>query len=314
MSTQPKPIYHIKNWPQYEAALVQRGSLTVWFSEDAVEHWHETTRTGKRGASRTYSDWAIQCALTVQAVFGLPLRAAEGFLGSLMGLLNLPLTVPDHTTLSRRRQTLEVVIGRTPAPRARHVVVDSTGLKVYGEGEWHVRQHGASKRRTWRKLHLGVDEASQEIVATLVTTNGVGDGEVLPELLEQIEGGIEQVSADGSYDTRTCHEAIRHRSARAAIPPRANAQPWPAEVDGSPHPRTAILAAIAAQGRAQWKQAAGYHRRSLAETAMFRLKTIFGARLTARLFDSQVAEGYIRCAALNVMTRLGMPQSYRVIA
>lgn len=191
-------------------------------------------------------------------------------------------------------------------------MVDATGLKVFGEGEWKVRQHGYSKRRTWRKLHVMADEAIQEIVATLATTNAVGDSEVLPDLLDQVPEPIDQVSADGSYDSRACHEAIAQRQARAVIPPRENAQPWAPHPDGTMHPRTGLLARIAQVGRTQWKKDSGYHRRSLAETAIFRLKTLFGAQLQARRFDAQVAEAYIRCAALNTMTRLGVPDSYGV--
>lgn len=150
---------------------------------------------------------------------------------------------------------------------------------------------GYTKRRTWRKLHVTVDEATQEIVATLATTHAVGDSEVLPNLLDQVPEPIDQVSADGSYDTRTCHEAIAQRQARAAIPPRDNAQPWEPNPDGTVHPRTAILERIGELGLAQWKKESGYHRRSLAETAMFRLKTLFGAQLQARSFDAQAARG-----------------------
>jgi IS5 family transposase len=177
-----------------------------------------------RGIEHLYSDLAIQCALTLKAVYGLPLRATQGFLSSLLGLVQVPLTSPHYSTCCRRQARLEVMISRTVSAGARHLVVDSTGLKVFGEGEWKVRQHGYSKRRTWRKLHVAVDEATHEIVATLATTNAVGDGEVLPELLDQLPEPIEQVSADGAYDTRACHETIAQRQAQAAIPPRDNAQ------------------------------------------------------------------------------------------
>jgi len=242
----------------------------------------------------------------------LALRATPGFLGSLRELMAAPLRVPHYSTCCRRQAALEVGIPRPVSAGPRHVVVDSTGLKVFGEGEWKVRQHGSSKRRTWRKLHVAVEEATQAIVATLTTTNAVGDGEVLPELLAQIPEPIEQVSAEGAYDTRACHEAIAQRRAQAAIPPRGNVHPWPPKADGSVHPRTGILQRIAQVGLAQWKKASGYHRRSLAETAMFRLKTLFGDQRQARGVDAQVAEVYIRCAALNTMTRLGMPDTYRV--
>lgn len=306
------PTYRIRNWPEYNAALIQRGSFTLWLDEAMLKQWYNAEKSGRRGASNLYSDLAIQCALTLKAVYRLPLRATQGFLGSLLDLMQVPLRVPHYSTCCRRQARLEVRIARTMSAGPRHVVVDSTGLKVFGEGEWKVRQHGYSKRRTWRKLHVGVDEATQEIVATLTTTNAVGDGEVLPELLDQIPEPIAQVSADGAYDTRACHEAIRQRQARAAIPPRENAQPWPPNAEGSVHPRTGILQRIAEVGSAQWKKESDYHRRSLAETAMFRIKTLFGDQLQARGFDSQVAEAYIRCAALNTMTRLGMPDTYRV--
>jgi hypothetical protein len=307
-----KQTYRIRNWAQYNAALIQRGSFTWWLDEALIERWYNTEKSGRRGAPNTYSDVAIQCALTLKAVYRLPLRATQGFLNSLLDLLQVPLTPPHYSTCCRRQQTLDVCIPRTPSTEARHLVVDSTGLKVFGEGEWKVRQHGYRKRRTWRKLHVAVDEATHEIVATLTTTNAVGDSEVLPELLDQVPEPIAQVSADGSYDSRDCHAAIAQRQARAAIPPRENAQPWEPHPDGTVHPRTAILERISEIGLAQWKQESGYHQRSLAETAMFRLKTLFGAQLQARGFDAQVAEAYIRCAALNTMTRLGMPDSYRV--
>jgi len=307
-----KQTYRIRNWAEYNAALIQRGSFTLWLDEAMIERWYNAEKSGRRGASNIYSDLAIQCALTLKAVYRLPLRATQGFLASLLHLMQVPLTPPHYSTCCRRQATLDVRIPRTPSTEARHLVVDSTGLKVFGEGEWKVRQHGYSKRRTWRKLHVAVDEATQEIVATLATTNNVGDGEVLPNLLDQVPEPIAQVSADGSYDTRACHEVIAQRQATAAIPPREHAQPWEPNPDGTVPPRTAILERIGQIGLAQWKKESGYHRRSLAETSMFRLKTLFGAQLQSRSFDAQVAEAYVRCAALNTMTRLGMPDSYRV--
>lgn len=313
-TTPTKQTYRIHNWTEYNAALVQRGSFTLWLDAAMIAQWYNAEKSGRRGASNTYSDLAIPCALTLKAVYRLPLRATQGFLTSLLQLMQVPLTTPHYSTCCRRQAMLDVSIPRTVSAGARHLVVDSTGLKVFGEGEWKVRQHGYSKRRTWRKLHVAIDEATQEIVATLATTNAVGDGEVLPELLAQVPEPLEQVSADGSYDTRACHAAIAQRQARAAIPPRENARPWITHPDGSVHPRTDILARIDQVGLAQWKKDSGYHRRSLAETAIFRLKTLFGGQLQARRFDAQVAETYIRCAALNTMTRLGMPDSYRVSA
>lgn len=307
-----KARYRIRNWKAYNEALVKRGRIDVWIDDEIQDAWYADKKSGRRGASSTYSDLSIQCGLTFKEVFHLPLRATEGFLTSLLELLGLPLSSPDYTTLCRRRQILEVCITRGGFEGPRHIVVDSTGLKIYGEGEWKVRQHGYSKRRTWRKLHLAVDESSHDIVAVETTANSVIDSEVLPNLLDQVEDPINQVSADGAYDTKGCYAAIQNKDARAAIPPRENAVEWPVESGDLPHQRNQIMEEIEKKGRKEWKKESGYHRRSIAETAMFRYKTIFGDRLTARLPDSQIAESYIRCAALNRMTALGMPDSYRV--
>ena len=260
------------------------------------------------GASPVYSDLAIACVLTLGVVFRLPLRQQQGFTQSLMRLLNLDLPVPDYTTLCRRRQTLSVDVPASAHLRCAegvHLVVDSTGLKIYGEGEWKVRLHGKDKRRTWRKLHLGVDEATHEILAAELTLASVGDGEMLPALLDQTEQGgqtgfgcgvtIAQVSGDGSYDSFACHEAIVERGAIAAIPVRKGSKiRQHAHSASPPLPRDQILRQERKLGRAMWKRESGYHRRRLAETAMFRQKQIFGDDLGARLLVSQRQEATLR--------------------
>jgi IS5 family transposase len=311
----PKRQYRLRNWGQYNKALVQRGSLTVWVSQDLLSAWHHTAGTGKRGKPACYTDTAILCMATLGEVYRLPLRATEGLTRSLVRLLGVELSVPDYSTLCRRRKALEVELPRRPRDEPRHVVVDSTGVKVYGEGEWKVRQHGYSKRRTWRKLHLGVDEATHELVAVVVSTNSFKDSQLLPELLEQVEGEISQVSADGAYDSRHCYDAIRQRGARAAIPPQRRARIWQhGNTKRERHSRDENLRAIRRGGRAGWKRESGYHRRSLAETAVFRVKMLFGERVGARSFEGQAAQLLVRCAALNRMTHLGMPDSYAVAA
>jgi Transposase DDE domain len=195
-----------------------------------------------------------------------------------------------------------------------HVVVDSTGLKVFGEGEWKVRQHGYSKRRTWRKLHLAIDAANQEIAAAVVTTNDFRDSEVLTDLLEQVDAELDQVSGDGGYDSHENYQLIVNRGAKPVIPPRKDAV---ISQHGNSHlsakPRDEVIREIRQLGRRNWKNQSGYHKRSLAETAMYRLKTIFGGTLRARLFSNQGTETFLRCCALNKMTQLGMPNSYAVI-
>ncbi len=239
-------------------------------------------------------------------------------------LLGVDLEVPDYTTLCRRRQTLAVRLPVQAKQKSLHLVVDSTGLKVYGEGEWKVRQHGWTKHRTWRKVHLGVDEASGELLAVVVSTPLVHDKDALTDLLEQVDQrdvSLEQVSGDGGYDFMTCHRDITQRGARATIPPRRNACPCPR---GETPQRDAALRRIQELAghskskkrqewaRQRWKEESGYHRRSLVETAVFRLKSIFGDKLSSRSFEAQANEVLLRCAALNRMTHLGMPQSYAI--
>jgi IS5 family transposase len=308
-----KAKYRLHNWKNYNQSLVKRGSLTFWFDEEVLSAWGNQEQIDKRGRPRDYSDTAILTMATLQEVFHLPLRQTEGLTSSILELLKLDLPVPDYSTLCRRRVGLEIELPRTRQNEPLHVVVDSTGLKVFGEGEWKVRQHGYSYRRTWRRLHVGINEASGEIVATVVTTSNYNDNEVLPDLLDQIEDKIEQVSGDGGYDKRNCYEAIGERQARAAIPPQRNAKIWRhANTKGDRLARDQNLRRIRAVGRAAWKKESGYHRRSLAETAVFRVKTIFGDRVLARSFAGGAAELLVRCAALNRMTQLGMPESYKV--
>jgi Transposase DDE domain. len=308
-----KQSYRLRNWKHYNAALVQRGSLTLWVSDDLLTAWRNTEKTGKRGKPRTYSDTAVLCMATLKEVYHLPLRATQGLMLSITKLLGLDLPVMDYSQLSRRCATLEVVLPRRQKNEPLHMVVDSTGVKVFGEGEWKVRQHGYSKRRTWRKLHLGADETTGEIVAAVVTTNNVADSQVVEDLLEQVDEEIKQVSGDGAYDKRNCYKAIGKRKAKAAIPPRRNAKIWQ---HGNSKAERLIrdenLRRIRKVGRKQWKQEVDYHRRSLAETQMFRVKTIFGGRVSARQFAGQATQVLVRCAALNTMTHLGMPDSYAV--
>ena len=231
----------------------------------------------------------------------------EGLAGSIVRLLGVTLSIPDHTLLSRRAKTRRVEIPRRARTGLIHLVVDSTGLKVSGEGEWKVRQHGAGKRRTWRKVHVAGDAQVKDVLAVEVTTAQWTDGEVFAGLLEQIEDPIAQVDADGAYDTRAVYAAAAAHAADLVVPPRENAVPWAAD-----HPRTQALAAIATHGLSAWKRARGYHHRSLAENAMYRFKQLLGDRLASRRFETQVTEVHVRVAALNVITYLGMPVSVPV--
>jgi len=308
-----KNSYKLRNWSEYSAALSQRGSLTLWLSDEVIAGWKNTQKTGKQGASNDYSDLAIQTLLTLRVIYHLALRQTIGFARSIFELMDVVVELPHYTTLSRRQKSLSVGLLIKPSTGARHVVIDSTGIKVYGEGEWKTRQHGVSKRRTWLKLHLGVDDQSGEILAAVVTTNGISDAEVLPELLDQIPDEIDQVSADGAYDRSNCYDAIEEREATAAIPPRKDAKIWfHGNRKGAPHPRDENLRTIRKRGRSRWKKEINYHRRSLGETMMYRLKTVFTGEVSSRCMENQTTELMLECSILNRFTHLGMPDSYAV--
>ena len=305
--------YRVRNWSEYNAGLKRRGSITFWLDEEALAQWLNQEKTGKRGASRTYSDLAIETVVTMKSIYGLAGRQAVGFVASLFKLMQVDLSVPEHSTLSRRLSRLEIELPVVPKEGARHVVIDATGIKIYGEGEWKTRQHGTSKRRTWRKLHLAIDEQTGEILAVEVSFNDKKDGQLLEPLLEQIEDDLEQVSADGAYDGRDCYEVVKKRNAKVAIPPRKDAKIWQhGNCRADSHPRDQNLRLIRKHGRATWKRLVNYHRRSLAETTMFRFKTIFGPQAAARTFDNQAAELKLKCKALNKMIQLAKPLSYLV--
>ena len=313
--TQPRPktLYRVKNWSEYDKALVQRGSITFWLSDDFDKTWLHTGAK-QRGSQFDYSDQAIRVMLTVKEVFRLTNRGVEGFVGSLFRLMTINLPVPDHTTLSKRGKALPVKLPKK-ASHSLKIVMDSTGLKIYGEGEWKVRMHGVSKRRTWRKLHVGANPDDGEIQAVLLTENNVSDDAAVEKLLEQIEQAIVKFAADGAYDKRKVYDSLNAHSpeVKIVIPPRKNARIWKhGNTKTERLKRDENLRAIRQQGRRDWKKQSGYHRRSLVETTMFRLKTIFGDELSARLLETQTTQALIRCAALNQMTHLGMPHSYKV--
>ncbi len=245
-------------------------------------------------------------------MFGLGLRQATGLAESLLQLARLDWPVPDYSTLCRRQKTLSVAITARPNRTGLHLLIDSTGVKMLGEGEWKTKKHGADYRRQWRKVHLGIDAQTLEIRAIEITDNAIGDAPMLPELLAQIPAGepLHSVSADGAYDTKACHEAIAGRQAAAIIPTSRNAKPW-ADARAGAQARNEILRTTRKLGRAIWKKWSGYHRRSLVETKMGCFKRL-GERVMARDFDRQVTELQVRASILNRFTSLGTPRTVRV--
>src|SRR5215203_6155443 len=307
----PRQQRKVTNWPAYDASLRQRGSLTVWFTDEAVEAWAAEPRT-TRGGQPWYSALAILTALTLRAVFRLAYRQTEGLIGSVIGLLGLALQVPDHTTLSRRAATLEV-----PRPRSgsepMHLLVDSTGLKLCGAGEWLVEKHGTRTRRSWRKLHLGRDADTGQIVAATVTTNDVDDGSQVGPLLDQVDGQIASFTGDGAYDQDGVYASVsgRHPTAATIVPPRSTAVP--SQTAGSePTQRDRHLQLIAEQGRMGWQKASGYTKRARAETAISRYKRVIGDELRSHTEERRATEMDVAVHVLNRMLELGRPNYVRM--
>ena len=305
-----KKRYEVKNWSKYNEALVKRGDFTFWFSEEVVDVWEHENEAKKNGRPFIYSDLAIETLLTIRELFRLPYRQTEGFGRALAKLMNAGVAIPHHTSLVKRAAKLEISIAIDPAKGPIDVVVDSTGLKVYGEGEWKVRQHGAGKRRDWRKVHLAVDPDSHAIVAQMLTGSSVHDGDAVAPLLEQVEQEVTTFYGDGAYDQWKVREHLHEKGVHQIIPPRKNAK---IKQHGNSSEdrleRDECVRQIRRDGKAAWKESIGYHRRSLAETAMSRMKGAFGDRLKNREPPNQATEVALRTKILNAFVALGMPFS-----
>jgi hypothetical protein len=309
----PKQRHRVTNWAEYDASLRQRGSLTVWFTAEAIAAWQAEPRT-TRGGQPYYSALAIRTALTLRAVFRLALRQTEGLIGSILQLLGLDLAVPDHSTLSRRAETLEVPRPCSSSRGPVHLLVDSTGLRLCGPGEWLIAKHGTRRRRSWRKLHIGVDASTGQILASELTTHDVEDGSQVEPLLDQISGPLASVIGDGAYDQTGVYDSIaeRHPGADVIVPPRSTAV---LSDDGktTPTQRDRHLQSIAEHGRRGWQKRSGYARRALVETAISRLKRVIGDALRSRTDRRRTTEIAIAVHALNQMLDLGRPRSVRIV-
>jgi hypothetical protein len=307
----PKQRHRVTNWAEYDAALRQRGSLTVWFTEDAIASWRAEPRT-TRGGQPYYSALAIRTALTLRAVFRLALRQTEGLIGSILQLLGLHLAVPDHSTLSRRAETLEM-----PRPVSRgepvHLLVDSTGLCLCRPGEWLAEKHGTRRRRSWRKLHIGVDAETGQILASELTPHDVDDGSQVEPLLDQITDPLASLTGDGAYEQAGIYSTVaeRHPDADVIVPPRSTAV-LSENVETTPTQRDRHLQSIAEHGRMGWQKRSGYTRRALVEAAISRLKRVIGNGLRSRTDQRRMTEVAIAVHALNHMLELGRPKSVRI--
>jgi IS5 family transposase len=303
-----KTKYRVANWASYDRALVGRGNVTLWVSPEAIVTW-EPLRVGTRGGQQKYSDVAIETALTLRLLFHLPLRQAEGFLHSLFGMMGIDLSAPDHTTLSRRGQLLDVTLRRVPTGGGLHLIVDSSGLSIVGEGEWARAKHGLRGTRGWKKLHLAVDR-SGVIIAEALTEGHVDDATTALHLIDAVDGDIASVTADGAYDSIAIYDAAGARGATVVVPPTNTFTVFRRRPRSTARDRTIMK--VRAIGRRRWKKASGYHRQARVENVFFRYKSIIGNGLRARSPAGQGTEAVLACNILNQMTQRGRPASYAV--
>jgi len=315
-----KTAYRVRNWKDYNKSLVQRGSLIFWFSEDVIRQWETGQEMGAHG-NRKYTDMAIVCGLTMRQLFRLSLRAAEGMMTSVIQLMKLKISIPDYSTLCRRGKNIKINLGARCKDTARHILVDSTGVQVMGESEWKQFKYGVvkSKYQTWRKLHIAIDAANQDILAASVTESVRLDGNYLPGLIEKIAGPIDQITGDGAYDKKSCYQAAYKKNAKAIFPPQHNAciQRNKYKKDPALDMRDKAIFNIGrGEGREfrlkEWKTQNNYHKRSLIETMMFRMKSIFGDQIRSRTFENQRTDLLVRCYAINRINTLGLPISQAI--
>ena len=302
----PKQRQKVTNLAEYDASLRARGSLTVWFTAEAIEGWRAEARTG-RGGQAKYSDLAIATALTLRAVFRLALRQTEGLISSILELLGLDLAVPDHSTLSRRAETLEVLRPKAGSGPV-HLLVDSTGLRLCGPGAWLEEKHGSKRRRAWKMLHLATDADTGGIAASVLTSREADDGSQVGPLLERVDGSVTSLTGDGAYDRNDVYGTVAEHYPDAAVivPPRASAVPSEAALS-APTQRDAHLRCIAERGRMGWQRASGYNWRALVEADVSRWKRVIGDGLRSQTDGRQATEVAIAANVLNHMLQLGRP-------
>jgi hypothetical protein len=266
MTASVKSSYKVTNWSEYNESLVRRGDITFWFDEDVIDAWEHDNDEPKVGRPFTYSDVAVECLLVLRELFQLPYRQTEGLGRGLVKLMEVELAIPDFTSLAKRAAKLGISLDVTRHSGPIHVVVDSTGLKVFGEGERKMRKHGKDKRRTWRKLHLTVNPATHEIEAEVLTENSEHDADQVDCLLDQVHGPVDAFYGDGAYDQWKVYDSLSQRDVQPIIPPRRNAKiKQHGNTRHTPLARDEAIRGIRRVGRKQWKQEIGYHLRSLAE-------------------------------------------------
>ena len=305
--------YKISNSREYDQSLKNRGSLIIWFSEEAVAKWNNPVFVHKkRGGQAIYSDLAIETCVMLGLVYKQHLRQTEGFVESIIKLLNLELKTPDYTTISRRTKKLQVSRHRRANRYPVTLCVDSTGIKIYGEQEWQEEKYALKARKSWRKLHIAVDENGY-IASSELTTHNISDCATIGTLLEEIDSPIDTVLADGAYDQPSTYKAlIAHQNQhgneipiKAVVPPNLG---FRAEMPDDSKLRLDNIR-LMEQGRKRWQKHTNYGRRAKAENAIYRYKSIIGNKLKSRTFLNQKTESKVAANILNIMTKLGMPDT-----
>ena len=314
VNTKYKTKYRVRNWAEYEKGVRQRGNITFWFNEEAINQWN-AKKLGKPGGQAKYSDLAIVTTLTLRALFRLPLRQTEGLVSSLVNLMGLHLEIPDHTTLSRRSGKVDVVHSKVNHDQPIHLMVDSTGLKIVGEGEWYSHKHKTSNRnRKWRKLHLGIDSQGY-IVTSKLTKSNQSDLSVIPSLLKKLKTPVAEFTSDGGYDSHRVYQGLEKvgtTDIKIVIPPRQTAIPNPS-ASGAYQQRNLAVERIKEVGLNEWKKEVGANKQARVENAIGRFKKITGNQLSSRKFANQEKELEIKINLLNRMIDLGKPESYKVM-
>ena len=330
LSLKPKRKYHIIDWKRYNQGLCDRYNLNVWFNDKIIRKWYFKPRSRKPGATKLYSKTAILTCYQLKCLFGLSLRATQGFLDSLFKKLSLPIRCPHYSQLSRRAKELrDIKLPTNNDNSLLFALIDSTGLKVFGQGEWHVKMHKASRRRTWRKLSLLVDPVSQEIIDNNLTSSRTHDSIAAMPMISKLPQSLDAFFGDGAYNSSTIYQALFDKGIKPIIPPPINAalshqnfrkqrhlgrrslvQNNPAIAPRDNAIEYMHLFPDKEEGRRRWKQHSSYHLRSLVETAMMRFKQTFSDKLKARTFYNQQAEVRVKCCILNKMIQIACANSF----
>lgn len=312
MRTQYKP----RSWSTYNKSLVERGNLTIWLTPEAVKGWLSKRRSGVQGGrEEKFADVAILALMFLKSLYRMPYRMLEGFAKSLLQLMHVDLPIPHFTRICKRSKKLELP-PTTSGKRVTDLVIDGSGIKVYGEGEWKVEQHGREKKKKWKKIHVAIDPETQELILTDVTDKDKHDSTMLPPFLSRLRGRLGRVFGDGAYDTRACYKAIMERGGQPLIPPRKTARLWQGTDPWVLWRNRAVLErrglGLDAEGLSLWKKLRGYGMRSLVETFFSRFKRTFGDRAYSKSDQGISMEVSLKCEILNRLARLGLPESVPV--